>query len=329
MSADAVGPTEGFTMPYAFRQGRSVESEIRRIADKQLTLAIAHMRATGDRQSDEAVHEARRHVKKVRALLRLVRPALAGLYRSSNRRLRKVSRLLAPIADGEAVIGTLTRMGARYHNDIPHRSFVKLRSALVRRSQDIDRAARSDRILQRGVKQLQAERSDLQVCSVEGKGFQSISDGLFRTIRRARRGMETAHAHPTAANYHVWRGRVKDHWFQVRLIEPCCGGHLADDERTLERLDDALGEHHNCVLVQQAIVTDARLPRHDAARLLRALRAYRNELRREAARLAADLYTEAPRQTLQRVQRLWRDTDKRVHNLGPDAEVKVRWAPAA
>ena len=91
-------------MPYVFRQGRSVESEVRRIADKQLTLAIAQMRNTGDRQSDEAVHEARRHVKKVRALLRLIRPGIGGLYRSSNKRLRKVSRLLAPIADGEAVV---------------------------------------------------------------------------------------------------------------------------------------------------------------------------------------------------------------------------------
>ena len=97
-------------MGYRLHPGRPIQDEVRRIADRQLEEAIAGLRTVGDPESDDDVHAARRHIKKIRALLRLVRPALGDRYDSVNRRLRTVNRLLAPVADGQAVVATLAQI---------------------------------------------------------------------------------------------------------------------------------------------------------------------------------------------------------------------------
>ena len=106
-------------MGYQLHPGRPIQDEVRRIADRQFEQAIEGLRAVGDPESDEVVHTARRHIKKIRALLRLVRPAMGDRYDSVTLRLRAVSRMLAPVADGQAVVETLTRLVERYPGQLP------------------------------------------------------------------------------------------------------------------------------------------------------------------------------------------------------------------
>ena len=98
-------------MAYRFKPGRPIDSEVRRIVDKQFDLALDMMRGVGSRTRDKTTHRSRRHIKKARALIRLVRPLLGDWYRPANRRLRAASRLLAPIADGESIVDALAHMG--------------------------------------------------------------------------------------------------------------------------------------------------------------------------------------------------------------------------
>jgi CHAD domain-containing protein len=85
-------------MSFRLKRDGSIASEIRRIVSSQLEVAISELRIVGDPESDEAVHDARRRVKKIRAVIRLVRPALDKRYRAVDRELKDVSRLLAPVA---------------------------------------------------------------------------------------------------------------------------------------------------------------------------------------------------------------------------------------
>ena len=69
-----------------------------RLADQQLLLAIELMRGCGNLADARALHTACRHIKKVRALMRLVQPALRGPNRPTHKTLRALTRLLAPSA---------------------------------------------------------------------------------------------------------------------------------------------------------------------------------------------------------------------------------------
>jgi hypothetical protein len=283
-----------------------LSAELRRIAGKQLTLAIRELRSVGDPQRDDAVHEARRHVKKTRALLRLLQSALGDSFRASNRRLRLASRLLAPIADGEAVVDTVDRIGARYRRGVPRATVAALRSALLEREARIDRKATRDRSLKRAADLLRAERRHIAGATLNARGFDAIAPGLERSVRRLRHTAARAHGEPSADAYHRWRRRAKDVWLQARLLEGRCARTLLADEKRLDALDGCLGEHHNVVLLERILIAEPLLSRRRTAQWLRILRRYRATLRRRAAALARTVDEEKPRAFVRRVRRLWR-----------------------
>jgi len=99
---------------FRLKSGQAISNEVRRIVLKQLDLATSELTAIGDPESDEAIHDARRRVKKIRAVIRLVRPVLDKQYRSGvDPALRRVSKMLAPVADGQGVIDTLNVLARR------------------------------------------------------------------------------------------------------------------------------------------------------------------------------------------------------------------------
>jgi CHAD domain-containing protein len=291
-------------MSFRLKPGRSVASEVARIVDKQLSLAIDELRTIGDRRSDGRIHEARRHVKKVRAMLRLVQPAVGDTYYAVNRRLGMANRMLGPIADGRAVVDTVAQLASKYRAR-PAQPLHSIHAALVQRAERIDRRAEFDRVLPIVARILRRERRRLTGWTLNARGFDAVGPGLEKSVRRARKAMKRSLRHPEARNYHVWRRRVKDLWLQVRLLEAGCGDALIADQRRLEALDDCLGEYHNVVLLEEILITEALVPRQRTAGGLRLLRRYQAELRNRAASLAGRVFDEKPGHFVRRVKRLW------------------------
>jgi hypothetical protein len=299
--------------------------EVRRIAARQLEYAIDGLTATGDVAQDGTVHGARRHIKKVRALTRLVRPAMGARYRGVNHRLRAANRLLAPIADAQASVATLTRVTARDSRALPADAVATLRDWLMRReSIAYEEGALSD-VFETVAAVLRAERDAVPDWRLSETGFRAIAGGLERTVRASRRTMARAIASSRSQDYHRWRQRVKDHWLQIRLIQARCGDGLALDERRLDALDGYLGECHNCAILREVLASGATLDRSDAARCLRAVRRYERAVRRHARRLGTAIYSETVSDFLTRVRRLWRSTrpTRRTHRRG------ITWPSAA
>jgi hypothetical protein len=293
-------------MAYRLKPGRPIAAEVRRIGEKQLELALAAMQRVGTRHSDKCTHRARRHIKKIRALIRLFEPSLAHSCDAANRQLRTVNRLLAPVADGEAVVDTIARIGGRYRHRRPRRTFETVRAGLVELEFRAGRKANFDRVLERATRLLHGEQKCTRLWDLRAPGFRAVAPGLERSVRRCRRAMLRARRHPTDEHYHVWRQRVKDLWLHVRLIQARCGRRLAREEAQLDRLDGCLGEYHNCVLLARILAAEPLTTRQRTARCLRLIRCYQEDLRREIHPLASEIHREKPRQFVQRVHRLWR-----------------------
>jgi CHAD domain-containing protein len=289
---------------FRLKSGQSVSSEVRRIVLRQLDLAASELVSVGDPESDEAVHDARRRVKKIRAIIRLVRPVLDKPFRSDPE-LRRVSRMLAPVADGKGIIDTLTELLHRYRKQLPRRTAAAIRSDLIAREKQIDLKAARDGVLQLAKKTLRLERARVKRWRLTADGFRAIAPGLKDSVRRARDGMVAAWLHPTASNHHSWRRHVKNHWFHVRLLEAHCGNRLQPYQHQLEALDGVLGEYHNLVLLHEVLVSDSTLSRKEVARCLRIVERYQRALRRHAQLLGMRIYNEKPRLFVRRVKHLW------------------------
>ena len=312
-------------MSYRLKNGRSIAHEVRRIVHKQLVLATRELQSVGTPQGDAAVHEARRHVKKIRAAAQLVQPALGDAFVPLDRRMRTAGRLLAPIADGEAVVGTIDHLRHRFGRQIPRRTVASIRIALVERAARIDRKAELDRALGKAARLLRTERDRIQAWRLNAHGFRAVAPGIKKSFRRAKRAMARVEMQPTAERYHAWRQRVKDLWFQVRLLEGRCRNRLSADERRLEALDGCLGELHNLTLLQDVLVHEAVVSRLQTARCLRVLRHYQSQLQREAGRLGIRIFAEKTRHFRRRIKRLWQSQE-----LGePKPDVRTTWRRAA
>jgi CHAD domain-containing protein len=294
-------------VPFRLKQGASVSSEIRRIVLKQLEAAISELHTVGDPQSDDAVHDARRRVKKIRAIIRLVRPVLDKAYRAVDRDLSTVSRLLAPVADGRGIVETLKEIEHRYPASLSKRTLAAARAGVLRNGARADGDAHARGILKMAAGTLRSERNRVKRWQIHGDGFRAIAPGLEESYRRARRMMLVTWSKPKPSHFHTWRRYVKDHWFHIRLLEGRCGNHLVAYERRIEALDGILGEYHNVILLREVLMTDASLPREEAARCLRVVARYQRVLRRHAEILGARIYTERPRRFVRRVRHLWRD----------------------
>jgi hypothetical protein len=291
---------------YRLKTDHPITQEVKRIVHKQLTLAAGRLSRSSDTGRAEAVHVARRHIKKVRALIRLVRPALAeDVYAPSMKRLREASRLLAPISDGDAVVQTVDRMLRENRSLRQHRTLGVLRAALIARKAGIHRKAALDRAPSHAAAALRILAAGADDWQLRMRGVRTVSQGFEHAVRKARKAMRRALAEPTAEHYHAWRKRVKDVWFHLRLIEGRCGGRLRTDQRDFERLDGYLGEHHNVLLLERVVMTEGLLTRSQAAECLPLLRRYQRELERRAGLLGMRVLSRPPRQLARRVQQEW------------------------
>jgi hypothetical protein len=297
---------EEATVGYRLRPGKPIAQEVVRIADRQLALALAGLRIAADSENNSAVHATRRHIKKIRALMKLVRRALGRRhYGAANRHLRAVNRLLAPVADGQAVLETLARVAARYRDELPRDVVADVHHSLVRRDTMAREQAAVNDVARTAARLLRRERDRVRHWELSERGFGAVAEGYERTVTAGRRAMVKA-ANGQGDEYHTWRQRVKEHWLQIRLLQERCGNRLGADERRLEELDGLLGECHNCVILRDAVRSDSTLTRTDAARCLRVVRRYEHTLRRAAHQLGAKVYQDTPAQDAARVHRLWR-----------------------
>src|SRR5688572_6833172 len=164
---------------YRLQRQRPLEREVTRIADEQLMFALFGLRRVGTADGDAAVDEACRHITKVRALMRLVRPLLdEETYTPANRRLRAITRRLAPIADGRAALSALARLAVERDDVAAVVALESIREALAARAARVDRKAMFDRVLARSAGALAVERARVGTWRLNAPGIRAIAPAL-------------------------------------------------------------------------------------------------------------------------------------------------------
>src|SRR5207247_9265441 len=97
-------------MSYQLRNGETLGDNLSRICCKQIEAAIC-IAKDEVKTDDTPVHEMRKHLKKARGALRLVRKEIGrGLFRKQDRGLRDVGRLTSEIRDAEVRLQTVRQL---------------------------------------------------------------------------------------------------------------------------------------------------------------------------------------------------------------------------
>lgn len=291
-------------MSFRLKPGAPLSRQVRRLMDRQLDAAIACLDTPSAAPSVDDVHEARKHVKKARALLRLVRSALGGEYGPANHRLRAANRLLGPIADASAVVATFDRLCDLEGERLAAPTVSAIRAGLLARAERVSQRAEAGRARARAVRLLKTQQRRENDLKVKQRGKAAVVAAVKAAHRGSRDARDEALADPRPDALHAWRRRVKNQWYLLRLLDHACGGRLVDDQHRLEVLDACLGELHNADLLVPLIREAPSLSPRAAARGLRSVRAYRRDLLGKARTLGR-CFDETPASHAERVRALW------------------------
>jgi CHAD domain-containing protein len=259
-------------MAYRFKQNEAISHAVQRVFAEEIAWAVGQL--VRSKKRTEAVHEARKSIKKIRGLLSLLGPG----YKSQDRYFRDVGRLLSDSRDNTVVLQVFDELTARQPvvseiRDNLRRSF---------------RQGPTEKNLSADVAQLLRHAPPLVA---ENLQFESLLPAMDETYRQGRKAWKRAHREHSAEALHNFRKQVKQHLYHLRLMENDAVAKRIDD---LHALETWLGDHHNLTVLRDRLKADVETS-HDRKRILPLIALIDDEshaLRNRALEAGEQLYGE-------------------------------------
>ena len=294
-------------MSYHLKLNEPVHEGLKRIVCEEIEYGAGQLDGKDPAKRDEAIHEARKSVKKIRAVLRLIRPELGSVYRAENERLRGVGQKLSEFRDAGAIIETFDDLKEKYRDELGRHTLSPIRRRLNAQKQSAEKGNQIEAVLQQMANTLRDVGKDVSAWPLQTDGFCAIAPGLRKTYGRGRKALAYAKKRPRPENFHEWRKRVKDHWYHVRLLEDIWTDVMRAYEKDLKDLETWLGDDHNLVVLSDKLKGDPQGygSQKDVDFLMELIGKHQKKLREKAVDLGDRIYQDRPRLFTKRIELLW------------------------
>ena len=302
-----MAPGKNPRVAYVIDPGDDLTSEVRRVAREQIDQAVDALADPGD-DLVGAVHDFRKRCKKLRGLVRLVRPALGDHYRPANVTFRDAGRHVSGLRDAHALLGTFDDLlAARWEHLCPDGLPRVRRGLRARANEASERASRSGDEIAAAVELLQHARTSTGEWSLDEDGFDAIAGGLERTYRRGRKALRQAGERGATEDFHEYRKRTKDTWYHVRLLRRVAPSIIEPLERRFHDLADTVGDEHDLAVLGQQLrgQPDCFGGDDEVAAAMLLIDGERADLQRRAIGLGSRLHAEGAAVFVDRVRAYW------------------------
>jgi CHAD domain-containing protein len=314
-------PSGGFVVA----ADESLAVGLQRVSLEQFDRSIDGL--VGGDDVDKAVHEARKSIKRLRAVLRLVKGELSRrVYRTENEILRDTARLLAPVRDGIVMVDTVVALRHDFSSQLAPDAFIEVEAKLGQRYERRRAKALADEGMIPQVvstlRQARARYAAWPVSEPDPYGrtpirntFEAIEPGLRATYGRGRAELEAAIDKPSTENFHAWRKRVKYLRHQMELLEPLWPEVVGGYASSVDRLGEIVGGEHDLAVLLHTLGELPDLAPDPAERaMVAALAQHRRKLLQAAAiTLGKRVYAEPAERFVERMGAYW---DQRNPQLG-------------
>src|SRR5207247_916064 len=298
-------------MSYELQQEETLGDSLRRICCKQIKDAVAI--AKGEVETDDTpVHQMRKHLKKARAGLRLVRKEIGrGLFRQQDHALRDVGRLTSEIRDAEVRLQTVRELREVTHKRGPN-SYGKLEGLLILELENF-MAAFAEWQTQ-AVPMLEQAHANVDCWPLDQFNCKQLRCAVQRSYKGARKAFARAEAAPTTENFHRFSTRVKRLWYELRIllpINPVVLKNLSDDLRAMANL---LGRAHDLSFLGDRLRggNEKSEWEREGHKLLAVIEVSQGDLQRGAAELAEHFFAERPRDFGDRIASWLKDWENQI-----------------
>lgn len=286
-------------MSYQLKPDETLGDGLRRIIRRQIENAICASKATQNGK-DSPVHETRKHLKKARAALRLVRGEVKKkAWKREDRCLAQVGQMISDVRDAEVRLETVRQL----------RGFMRGRKRRFEETEEL-LAFELDSFLaafsewpREAEKRLGETLEWLQDWPLQKLDCKRLRRNVQRTYKRGRQDLEAAIGNMTTETLHAFRKREKELWYQLRILRPLAPTVFGELDDELKTIGECLGQLHDLAFVSQRLWSFG-AGEKQGDRILSALIAVRtDELRSTAIALGERFYAERPRQFARRLVR--------------------------
>lgn len=283
-------------MAFSFDHRRRVAHQVREIAKDQIEKALELSRAGED--FDKTVHELRRRCKKIRGLLRLVRPNFPD-FDQENVRFAEAANSLSAARDAAVMVETFNLVA----KDLPPDTISAIRAALEQNVRHISAEQDRTKLLSNFGDVMDEAARQVKHWELKGRGFALLAPGLGDTYARMRKRLGAAEKTGEHEAFHDWRKDTKSHWFHISLFQQCAPDVLGARRDQLDQLGEYLGDHHNLAVLAEGIVSlTGSLDRSVA----KAIDGHKVELAQKALTLGRQLTVEKPSALVSRIEKFWK-----------------------
>ena len=172
-------------MAYRFKRKEPVAKAIRRLGRGRIEHALECMKG---RNRAKAVHGARKEIKKVRAVVRLIRTGITKReYLQLTGRLRKAASLLAVPRDAYIKTKTLHDLAGHFKGRIAPGPLRSIRTALRKACDEEMERFESEMTASAVRKSLHRVAKTLEHLPVNGNGWEALGPGVKTAYRNGRR----------------------------------------------------------------------------------------------------------------------------------------------
>jgi CHAD domain-containing protein len=304
-------------MAFALKPNESLRKGIRRIARNEMEYAHKQVVGKPNGSRDEAVHEVRKCGKKLRALLRLVRPAIGNRnYQCENTAFRDAARPLTEVRDAKVLIETLDKLVKHFADQVRGQPFTTIRKQLMVHHREVRKHVLDDKQAFAAVTTAVREALErLNDWADIPDQWSAIGNGVQQVYKQARRAFKEVTSEATVTTLHEWRKQVKYLRYQLEILRTLWPEEIEPLAGQTAHLGELLGDDHDLAVLRQTLTDDpARFGDEKALEMLFALiDRRRKELQEEGMQLGSQLFQDSPKAFVRRLHSYWTEWRK----LGP------------
>jgi CHAD domain-containing protein len=288
-------------MPYRFKINEPVEKGFRRIAREQIDRSLAEL--AGPTVAPESVHECRKSIKRLRALLRLAAAAIGTKKaRRRTKALGEIGRLLSARRDQTVMFETIGKLSDEFSEAAA--AFAPLKAALIARAGNQPERLDAE-TADHGRGLLSKEAKKISRLDFEEHGFAALAGGLETSYRKARKAIVSAYDEPTDENFHELRKAVQWHWRQMALLARAWPDEFAVRVNAARELSQWLGDDHDLAVLVAAVSAAHEMPDEQKEVAISICRQKQQVLREQTEFRAKRLFSEKTRAFIKRAAAYW------------------------
>jgi CHAD domain-containing protein len=293
-----------------FCRNESVSAGLRCIVDELIKSAIACIKEPS-REREEDLHQVRLAIKRLRAILRLLRPLVSKtFFKRENARLRSAARRLARLRDLAVARRTLEQVTDKLASHSQDAAVQEVFESFLAQSPasshyDEDR----ETALRLAARTLALTRHAFHALPLPDRSWKTIEPGLKKLYRQNRTWMKCASSSDKDEDFHEWRKRVKYYFYLLKMLTPMWPSRLGKTVKQLDCLQDKLGKDHDLAVLKSFLVKHLTNPgyRTPVGQVVQYLKKRSAKFRKQSMALGKILFDDKPDQWMKALRKRWED----------------------